>query len=84
MRKLAKKQDGGSPKSKKPISKSDSTLVSKIKKGLSDTTITSGKKFYPSLPSGSLDSLINMFKRDNPGKAVYKKSGGTIKTKTKK
>ena len=56
MKKLVKKQTGGPAKSKKPISKSDSTLTSNIKKGLADTTITSGKKYYPSLPSGTLDS----------------------------
>lgn len=83
MKKLIKKQEGGNGTSKKPISKSDSTLIANIKKGLADTTITGGKKFYPSLPSGALDSLINMYKRDNPGKPVYRKSGGSIKTKKK-
>jgi len=83
-KKLMKAQDGKIVKpATKPMSKSDSTQVANIKKGLSDTTITGGKKFYPSLPPGALDSLINMYKRENPGKPVYKKTGGAVKSKKK-
>jgi hypothetical protein len=80
-KKLKKAQTGTSIPASKPLSKSDSTQVANIKKALSDTTKYNGKTFYPSMPSGALDSLISIYKRDNPGKPINKKNGGAVESK---